>query len=201
MASDEALRDRSGIPLRGLNDDEVREFLAHPWTCRLATVQPNGAPYVVPLWYEYDHDEGCLYIVARERSAYVEHIKHEPRVAVSIADDSAGNRRVQFEGHAEIVEGTNDRGPVGADGPSDGRALLGRRGRSAVSRPDARPTTLLDPHPAVQDALLAGRRVASPLSLGVLLPVAVPPMVPPLGRGTWIAAQAAMTGVGCFSCQ
>ena len=110
MASDEALRDRSGIPLRGLTNDEIREFLAHPWTCRLATVQPNGAPYVVPLWYEYDPDEGCLYIVARERSAYVEHIKHEPRVSVSIADDSAGNRRVQFEGRAEIVEGPTTEG-------------------------------------------------------------------------------------------
>ena len=109
MASDEALSDRSGIPLRGLTDGEIREFLAHPWTCRLATVQPSGAPYVVPLWYEYDPDEGCLYIVARERSAYVEHIKHEPRVAVSIADDSAGNRRVQFEGRAEIVEGPRPR--------------------------------------------------------------------------------------------
>ena len=110
MASDEALRDRSGTPLRGLNDDEIREFLAHPWTCRLATVQPSGAPYVVPLWYEYDPDEHCLYIVARERSAYVEHIKHEPRVAVSIADDSAGNRRVQIEGRAEIVEGPTTEG-------------------------------------------------------------------------------------------
>ena len=51
-----------------------------------------------------------MYIVARERSAYVEHIKHEPRVAVSIADDSAGNRRVQFEGRAEIVEGPTTEG-------------------------------------------------------------------------------------------
>ncbi len=110
MANDDALRDRSGIPLRGLNADEIREFLAQPWTCRLATVQPSGAPYVVPLWYEYDADEDCLYIIARERSAYVEHIKHEPRVAVSIADDSAGNRRVQFEGRAEIVEGPTTEG-------------------------------------------------------------------------------------------
>ncbi|MAG37186.1 MAG: hypothetical protein CL878_13210, partial [Dehalococcoidia bacterium] len=39
-----------------------------------------------------------------------------PRVAVSIADDSAGNRRVQIEGRAEIVEGPTTEGqwvPIG----------------------------------------------------------------------------------------
>ena len=145
----------------------------------MATVQPNGAPYVVPLWYEYDADEGCLYIVARERSAYVEHIKHEPRVSVSIADDSAGNRRVQFEGPGRDRGGANDRGPVGAHGSPDGRALSGCRGRTPVSHPDAQPTALFDPHPAIQDAILARRRVAPPLSLVALLA----PLWSPLGAG------------------
>ena len=125
MASDEALRDRSGTPLRGLNDDEIREFLAHPWTCRLATVQPSGAPYVVPLWYEYDPDEHCLYIVARERSAYVEHIKHEPRVAVSICR-RLGRQPARADRRSRGDRGRpHDRGPVGAHGPPDGARYLG----------------------------------------------------------------------------
>ena len=116
MANSEPKHDQSGVLLRGLNDKETREFLAHPWICRLATVQPDGAPHVVPLWFEYNPNEHCLYLVARERSAYVEHIKDEPRGAVSIADDSAGNRRVLIQGKAEIVDGPSVNGqwvPIG----------------------------------------------------------------------------------------
>ena len=125
----------------------------------------HGAPYVVPLWYEYDPDERCLYIVARERSAYVEHIKHEPRVAVSIADDSAGNRRVQIEGRAEIVEGPTTEGQWVSMGRRMAARYLGADDGPPVPHPDAQPTALLNPHPAGKDDFLAGRRMASPLSL------------------------------------
>jgi nitroimidazol reductase NimA-like FMN-containing flavoprotein (pyridoxamine 5'-phosphate oxidase superfamily) len=89
-----------------LTDDELEAFLAQPWNGRLATVTPAITPYVVPVWYEYDPREHVFYIVGRERSAYVEHIRRNPAVAFHIADDAhLEHTRVLIEGMAEIVEG------------------------------------------------------------------------------------------------
>ena len=88
----------------GLTPEQVAELLAGPIIARLATVKPDGAPYVVPVW-EYWED-GAMYIIPREKSRFMEYIKNEPRVAVSCADDvDPDHPRVLIEGTAEIVEG------------------------------------------------------------------------------------------------
>lgn len=88
----------------GLTPEQVDELLAGPIIVRLATVKPDGAPYVVPVW-EY-WDDGAMYIIPREKSRFMEYIKNEPRVAVSCADDvDPDHPRVLIEGTAEIVEG------------------------------------------------------------------------------------------------
>ena len=89
-----------------LTEDELTVFLAQPWKARLATVTPNNTPYIVPLWYEYEAAQQVFYIVARERSKYVQHIVHNPAVALHIADDThLENTRVLVEGTAEILAG------------------------------------------------------------------------------------------------
>ena len=88
----------------GLTSEQVDELLAGPIIARLATVKPDGAPYVVPVW-EYWED-GAMYIIPREKSRFIEYIKNEPRVAVSCADDvDPDHPRLLIEGTAEIVEG------------------------------------------------------------------------------------------------
>ena len=88
----------------GLTSEQVDELLAGPIIVRLATVKPDGAPYVVPVW-EYWED-GAMYIIPREKSRFMVYIKNEPRVAVSCADDvDPDHPRVLIEGTAEIVEG------------------------------------------------------------------------------------------------
>ena len=89
--------------MRGLTAEEIKEFLAGPIVARLATVKPDGSPYVVPIWQYYDGT--ALYFVARRRAQYVEHIRSDPRVCVSCALDAGPGTRVIFEGKAEIVEG------------------------------------------------------------------------------------------------
>jgi PPOX class probable F420-dependent enzyme len=84
---------------RALTSDELSEFLYQPYLARLATVQEDGAPHIVPVWHDYDGQ--ALYIVARARSAYVGHIQREPRVALSIVEGA----QVLIQGRAEIVEG------------------------------------------------------------------------------------------------
>ena len=68
-----------------LTREQLSEFLATPVVARLATVKPDGGPYVVPVWQHWDGD--AMYVIPRGRSRFVEHLRAEPRVAVSCADD------------------------------------------------------------------------------------------------------------------
>jgi PPOX class probable F420-dependent enzyme len=88
---------------RGLKKEEIDRFLATPVIARLATVKADGAPYVVPVWQHWDGES--MFIIPRERSSFVDHVRHEPRVCISCADDGPGHRRVLIEGVAEVVEG------------------------------------------------------------------------------------------------
>ena len=89
--------------MRGLNADEITEFLAGPIVARIASIQADGAPYITPVWQEWDGK--YLYFIPRERSAIVQHIQREPRVAVSCALDGSPNTRLQILGVAEIIDG------------------------------------------------------------------------------------------------
>ncbi len=84
--------------------DEITAFLSGPVIARLATVQAGGAPYIAPIWQQWDGER--MYVVGRAGSAFVDHIRNEPRVAVSCADDvNPEHARVLIEGVAEILEG------------------------------------------------------------------------------------------------
>jgi nitroimidazol reductase NimA-like FMN-containing flavoprotein (pyridoxamine 5'-phosphate oxidase superfamily) len=90
--------------MAGLTTDQVNELLKTPVIARLATVKPDGAPYVVPVWQYWDGE--AMYIIPRERSRFVEYVKNEQRVAISCADDvDPDHPRLLIEGRAEIVEG------------------------------------------------------------------------------------------------
>lgn len=126
-----------------LTEEEIRLFLAHPWVARLATVTPEGTPYVVPVWYQYDPQERVIYIVGRERSSYVAHIRATPAVAFHVADDvHREHTRVLVEGSAHIVEGPvapKDSPRLGALVVEMSRRYLGAEGdryaRETLERP------------------------------------------------------------------
>jgi PPOX class probable F420-dependent enzyme len=130
-----------------LSEAELNAFLAQPWNARLATVTPECTPYVVPVWYEYDPVARVFYVVARERSAYVEHIRHNPAVAFHIADDvHLEHTRVLVEGTAEILEGP----AAPADSPRIRELAvkmtmkyLADRGPEYAQRTDRRPRYLI----------------------------------------------------------
>jgi len=88
---------------RGLTPEEVNEFLAGAIVARVATIDENGLPYITPMWQEWDGK--VMWIIPRERTAWVQHIKKNPNIAVSCAMDGAPNRRVLFRGKAEIISG------------------------------------------------------------------------------------------------
>ena len=89
-----------------LTDAELVRFLAEPWNARLATVDAGGTPHVTPVWYDFDATGREFLVVGRERAAWVDHIRANPRVALHIADDEhAEHTRVLIQGRAAIVEG------------------------------------------------------------------------------------------------
>jgi nitroimidazol reductase NimA-like FMN-containing flavoprotein (pyridoxamine 5'-phosphate oxidase superfamily) len=126
---------------------EIDAFLAHPWNARLATVTPRHEPHVVAVWYRFDPEGRVFYVVPRARSIFVEHIKHNPAVALHIADDAhLEHTRVIVQGRAEIMDG-----PVAPEHHSRLRGLvldlarsyLGERGPEYAGRTLGRPRYLL----------------------------------------------------------
>ena len=89
--------------MRGLTAAEIAEFLAGPVVARVASVDEEGMPYITPVWQEWDGE--ALWIVPRERSAWVNHIQQNPNLAVSCALDVSPYTRVLMRGQAVIVEG------------------------------------------------------------------------------------------------
>jgi PPOX class probable F420-dependent enzyme len=82
---------------------ELRAFLARPLVARLATVRPNGAPQIFPMWFLYE--DGVLYMSTRTQAAKLRHIRHNARVAVAIdvMEAPLRNKAVIIDGTAEIL--------------------------------------------------------------------------------------------------
>lgn len=101
----------------GLGPDALAALFARPIVGRLATLDPDGYPAIVPVWFEWDG--AAAWIVARARSRYVDDIRRDARVALSVVDPDDPDVRVHVRGRAEIVDGP---------GPLEGETLaLARR--------------------------------------------------------------------------
>jgi nitroimidazol reductase NimA-like FMN-containing flavoprotein (pyridoxamine 5'-phosphate oxidase superfamily) len=95
-----------GDRIGALTGRELAVFLDQPWNGRLATITPEGWPYIAPVWYEFEPERGAFLVVGRERARWVGHIRENPRVAFHVADDQhAQHTRVQVQADARILEG------------------------------------------------------------------------------------------------
>ena len=59
--------------LGGLTAEEMEQFMAGNAVARLATLKPDGSPYVMPVWYHWDGE--ALYFVGRQRALWCKYIK------------------------------------------------------------------------------------------------------------------------------
>lgn len=100
--------------LGGLTADEMEQFLAGNSVARLATLKPDGSPYVMPVWYHWDGE--ALYFVGRQRALWCQYIKADGRVSVVIDaphsdPDKSGQSmeipKVYMEGTATVEEEPN----------------------------------------------------------------------------------------------
>ena len=55
--------------LGGLEGEEFDAFLAGSYLARVACLTPDGAPYVIPLWYQWDGN--AMWFVGRQRAVCV----------------------------------------------------------------------------------------------------------------------------------
>lgn len=98
-----------------LDQAELEEFLGEGVLARLACLDHDGWPYVVPVWFQYA--DGGFYIIPRERSVWAEYLKHDPRVALTI-DEAGRQRKVFVRGEAQLIEEPNVGGkwvPIATD--------------------------------------------------------------------------------------
>jgi PPOX class probable F420-dependent enzyme len=99
---------------RRFSDDDIQQFLATREVVLLATVQADGAPLAMPVWFV--HDREALTMISEAATQKVRNLRRDPRVCVVAESGSRGNSRaVMIGGRAEFVP----------DSPAR-RALVGR---------------------------------------------------------------------------
>ncbi len=106
-----------------MSQEEIDAFVTSVGRCKLACLEPDGSPYIVPVGYFYM--DGGFYLYGRGRAAWAAHLQRDNRVCLSIEADG---KRVQVKGHAEIL---NE--PVVGTGRLDGivREEMERAGRQS----------------------------------------------------------------------
>jgi PPOX class probable F420-dependent enzyme len=98
-----------------LGEPAVQRFLATREIAVLATLQRDGAPLAMPMWFL--HDPASLTMISVEGTQKVRNLRRDPRVCVVVESVSEGGaiRGVTVQGRAEFLP----------DGP-ERRALVAR---------------------------------------------------------------------------
>ena len=99
-ASGESWRGKVGQ----LDREELGAFLGEGRIARLACLDDQGWPYVVPCWHEWD-GEG-FWVIPRKKSAWAVYLRQEPRCAITVDEDGT-LRKVIAQCTAKVVEEPN----------------------------------------------------------------------------------------------
>lgn len=87
-----------------MSTEERDAFLQQPGIlCRIATLKPDGAPHVTPIWFICEGGE--VLVTPRSESSWLEHLRRDPRVAVTIDEEPTPYRKVTVEGAARFAYG------------------------------------------------------------------------------------------------
>ena len=109
---------------------------------RIATLQEDGSPSVVPVWFVYE--DGKIIITPRKHSAFWTNIQKDARVAITIDEEEGVYRKVLVEGQSRDSVSTRPRRRMAGYLPPHHPALRGRNLRRLLSDRDPRPA----PRPA-----------------------------------------------------
>ena len=85
-----------------LTTDEIYTFLAEPnHLARIGTVDADGMPRVVPLWFIMEGDRLCF--TPREPAMIWQNMLRDSRVGISVDEDELPYRKVTIQGHVEVL--------------------------------------------------------------------------------------------------
>jgi PPOX class probable F420-dependent enzyme len=80
------------------------DLLERPLFAHFATVRPDGAPQVNPMWFLWDPGQRIVKMTHTKRRHNYRNVQREPRVALSIADPDMPYRYIQVRGVVEHIE-------------------------------------------------------------------------------------------------
>ncbi len=89
-------------PTTSMNDTQISDFLLGPWTARLACIRPDGHPHVIPVWQEWDGKK--FSILAWHGSQWVDYIRKNPQVSLTVDEPWAPYRRITVRGSAKEIQ-------------------------------------------------------------------------------------------------
>jgi len=93
----------------GLDEVQIQRFLATKDVVVLATVQADGAPLAMPMWFL--HDPAALTMISVDATQKVRNLRRDPRVCV-VAEAVGGGGDVcgvTVQGRAEFLSDTSQR--------------------------------------------------------------------------------------------
>jgi PPOX class probable F420-dependent enzyme len=82
--------------------DKARALLEKPVLVNLATVRPDGAPQVNPMWFKWDGE--LLWFTHTNYRQKYKNIAHEPRVAIAFLDPENLYGYMEVRGVVETIE-------------------------------------------------------------------------------------------------
>ena len=85
-------------PTTSMNETQITQFLVGPWTARLACIRPDGHPHVIPVWQEWDGKK--FSILAWKGSQWVDYVRKNPQVSLTVDEPRAPYRRIVRRGLA-----------------------------------------------------------------------------------------------------
>jgi nitroimidazol reductase NimA-like FMN-containing flavoprotein (pyridoxamine 5'-phosphate oxidase superfamily) len=83
-------------------DAAAREFLQKTLIARLAVIDPEGYPHVVPVWFMLDGDD--IVFITERGTRKVQHALHIPKGAVVIGGDSGDGAGYLIKGDLSLEE-------------------------------------------------------------------------------------------------
>ena len=87
-----------------MTDEETRAFLAAGRDLQVASINADGTPHLVTMWYVYDGEDLCFWTYGKSQK--VVNLRRDPRITVLVAtgDEYVQLKGVSIAGHVEIVE-------------------------------------------------------------------------------------------------
>ena len=89
--------------MQEMTKDEIHNFLLQgTFTGKLGTINKNGTPHIVPIWYTLD-DKNNIIFNTSNKSAKVKNIQRNNKVRLCVDDQTPPFSFVIIDGVAEII--------------------------------------------------------------------------------------------------